>query len=140
MARRSTAPSLWLPGFDPDEPAVQVLPEPARVQACANLAALVAAPPPPESTPNEAAHQAEAIEPATVVARASWRTTSQIVEATARTLWPQLVDDGALYPLGAVAKFEALGVLQFEDLKHDGAIDWATLEAPLMAKGEVIAA
>jgi len=37
-------------------------------------------------------------------------------------------------------KFEALGVLQFEDLKHDGAIDWATLEAPLMAKGEVIAA
>jgi hypothetical protein len=28
-------------------------------------------------------------------------------------------------------KFEALGVLQFEDLKHDGMIDWAALEAPL---------
>jgi hypothetical protein len=37
-------------------------------------------------------------------------------------------------------KFEALGVLQFEDLKHDGAIDWATLEAPLMAGDQVIAA
>lgn len=28
-------------------------------------------------------------------------------------------------------KFEALGVLQFENLAHDGAIDWKTLEAPL---------
>jgi hypothetical protein len=37
-------------------------------------------------------------------------------------------------------KFEALGVLQFENLKHDGQIDWATLEAPLMRGGEVIAA
>ena len=37
-------------------------------------------------------------------------------------------------------KFEELGVLQFENLKHDGAIDWATLEAPLVAGGQVIAA
>ncbi|MDP3634180.1 ferritin-like domain-containing protein [Phenylobacterium sp.] len=37
-------------------------------------------------------------------------------------------------------KFEALGVLQFENLKHDGQIDWATLEAPLMRGDEVIAA
>ena len=28
-------------------------------------------------------------------------------------------------------KFEALGVLHFEDLKHDGQIDWNALEAPL---------
>jgi hypothetical protein len=28
-------------------------------------------------------------------------------------------------------KFEALGVLKYEDLHHDGLIDWATLEAPL---------
>lgn len=28
-------------------------------------------------------------------------------------------------------KFEALGVLQFENLQHDGMIDWAALEAPL---------
>lgn len=28
-------------------------------------------------------------------------------------------------------KFEALGVLQFENLQHDGQIDWAALEAPL---------
>jgi N12 class adenine-specific DNA methylase len=107
MARRSTVPSLWLPGFDPDEPEVQVLPESARVQACANLAALVATSPTTESTPGEADHQAEAIEPKTVVARTSWRTTSQLVEAAPRILWPQLTHDGQLYPVGAVAKFEA---------------------------------
>jgi hypothetical protein len=37
-------------------------------------------------------------------------------------------------------KFEALGVLQFEDRRHDGQIDWATLEAPLKRGEEVIAA
>jgi hypothetical protein len=37
-------------------------------------------------------------------------------------------------------KFEALGVLQFENLKHDGQIDWATLEAPLMRGDQMIAA
>ena len=38
-------------------------------------------------------------------------------------------------------KFEELGVLAFENLKHDGAIDWATLEAPLTTgNGEVLIA
>lgn len=37
-------------------------------------------------------------------------------------------------------KFKALGVLQFENLQHDGRIDWATLKAPLMRGGEVIMA
>ncbi|MFN3515461.1 MAG: ferritin-like domain-containing protein [Phenylobacterium sp.] len=39
-------------------------------------------------------------------------------------------------------KFEELGVLEFENLQHDGMIDWATLEAPLKrdSTGEVIAA
>lgn len=37
-------------------------------------------------------------------------------------------------------KFEGLGVLQFENLKHDDQIDWATLEAPLTRGEEVIAA
>ncbi len=38
-------------------------------------------------------------------------------------------------------KFEELGVLQFEDLKHDGMIDWSTLEAPLTTGGgEVVIA
>jgi len=32
-------------------------------------------------------------------------------------------------------KFEELGVLEFENLKHDGMIDWSTLEAPLTLKG-----
>lgn len=37
-------------------------------------------------------------------------------------------------------RFEELGVLQFEDLKHDGQIDWATLEAPLTRGKEVVRA
>lgn len=32
-------------------------------------------------------------------------------------------------------KFEELGVLEFENLKHDGMIDWSTLEAPLVLNG-----
>jgi hypothetical protein len=36
-------------------------------------------------------------------------------------------------------KFEALGVLQFENLKHDGQIEWASLEAPLMRGEKVVA-
>lgn len=35
-------------------------------------------------------------------------------------------------------KFEELGVLRFEDLKHNGQIDWAVLEAPLSTgKGDL---
>ena len=37
-------------------------------------------------------------------------------------------------------RFEALGVLQFENLEHDGLIDWATLEAPMPVKSQLIAA
>ncbi|RAK55062.1 ferritin-like domain-containing protein [Phenylobacterium soli] len=37
-------------------------------------------------------------------------------------------------------KFEELGVLQFENLKDDGMIDWATLEAPLQKAGGRVAA
>jgi para-aminobenzoate N-oxygenase AurF len=36
-------------------------------------------------------------------------------------------------------KFEELGVLEFENLQHDGMIDWAQLEAPLPKKGRLAA-
>lgn len=36
-------------------------------------------------------------------------------------------------------KFEELGVLEFENLRHDGMIDWATLEAPLEKRGRAVA-
>lgn len=36
-------------------------------------------------------------------------------------------------------KFEELGVLEFENLQHDGMIDWATLEAPLRKRMAVVA-
>ena len=96
MARRSTAPSMWLPGFDPDEP--PTLPELATLIAVPTVEAALA-----ECIE---ATQTETAEPA-VVARASWRTTSQVVEAAPRILWPRLTSAGRLYPVGAVAKFEA---------------------------------
>ncbi len=37
-------------------------------------------------------------------------------------------------------KFEALGVLKYENLTHDGMIDWANLERPLPIKEHAIAA
>ncbi|MBX3479965.1 MAG: ferritin-like domain-containing protein [Caulobacter sp.] len=37
-------------------------------------------------------------------------------------------------------KFEALGVLKFEDAVHDGLIDWASLEKPLPVKNQMLAA
>jgi hypothetical protein len=37
-------------------------------------------------------------------------------------------------------KFEALGVLKFEDAVHDGMIDWASLEKPLPVGPLAIAA
>jgi len=96
MARRSTAPSMWLPGFDPDEP--PTLPELATLIVVPTVEAALA-----ECIE---ATQTETAEPA-VVARASWRTTSQVVEAAPRILWPRLTSAGRLYPVGAVAKFEA---------------------------------
>ncbi|MBK7901211.1 MAG: N-6 DNA methylase [Azonexus sp.] len=98
MARRSTAPSLWLPGFDPDEPVSPILPELATPIYVSSVAT-------PLAECIEAS-QIETPEPA-VVARASWRTTSQVVEAAPRLLWPRLTSAGRLYPVGAVAKFEA---------------------------------
>jgi len=95
MARRSTMPSLWLPGFDPDEPEPPT-PNPIVV-------------PMMEVVPGEAikAAKVEPPGPAVVVTRANWRTTSQVVEAASRILWPRLTNNGRLYPAGVVAKFEA---------------------------------
>ena len=99
MARRSTAPSLWLPGFNPDEPEPPTLPE---------LATSIVVP----TAEAALAEFIEAVEVKTpefaiVVARTSWRTSSQIVEAAPRLLWPRLTSASRLYPVGAVAKFEA---------------------------------
>ena len=98
MARRSTAPSMWLPGFDPDEPEPPTLPKLAIPIVVPTVEAAL--------TECIEAIQIETPEPA-IVARASWRTTSQVVEAAPRILWPRLTSAGRLYPVGAVAKFEA---------------------------------
>lgn len=38
------------------------------------------------------------------------------------------------------SNFEVIGVLQFDNLKHDGQIDLATLKVPLMHGAEVVMA
>lgn len=108
MARRSSAPSLWLPGFDPEEPSPSALPGPIILPAPAVISAIAASlRTTVEVTPSDAAEQTPPLEPETVVARSNWRTTSRVVEAAPRVLWWRLSSDGRLYPLGAVAKFEA---------------------------------
>jgi hypothetical protein len=89
---------MWLPGFDPDEPEPSTLPELAAPIVVRSVEA-------PLAECIEAI-QIETPEPA-VVARASWRTTSLVVEAAPRIPWPRLTSAGRLYPVGAVAKFEA---------------------------------
>ncbi|HQU79828.1 MAG TPA: hypothetical protein PLU47_10195 [Azonexus sp.] len=107
MARRSTAPSLWLPGFDPDEPSPSALPGPLPLPAPAAITVVEAAPVLVEVAPSSVSEQISPIEPETVIARPNWRTTRQIVEAAPRIQWPRLTSEGRLYPVGAVEKFEA---------------------------------
>ena len=98
MARRSTAPSLWLPGFNPDEPEPPTLPELATVIVVPTI----------EPVTTESIEVAEVEPPGpAVIARASWRTSSQIVETAPRLPWPRLTRAARLYPVGTVAKFEA---------------------------------
>ncbi len=97
MARRSTAPSLWLPGFDPDA-------APSLLELATTIVVPTAEAALPESIE---AVEIETPEPAVVVARSSWRTISHVVEPVPRTLWPRLTSNSPFYPVGAAAKFEA---------------------------------
>lgn len=99
MARRSTAPSLWLPGFDPDDPEPPTLPEPA-------IPIVVPAAEPVPAACIETAVEALP-EQVLVVARTNWRTTSHVVEALPRVFWPRLTSTGQIHPVGPAAKFEA---------------------------------
>lgn len=97
---RPTAPSLWLPGFDPAAPA---LPHPAE-QVCLSVSC-------------EPAERVEAIhvenlsdveqEQFVATVRANWRVVATATEAAPRILWPQLTRADLQHLTGPAAKFEA---------------------------------
>lgn len=91
---RFTAPSLWLPGFDPapPEPPALVI-EPELLDSC--LASSVTEEPTEEST----------VKPARQ--RANWRVVAGTAEAAPRSLWPRLTRSDLRKLGGSVSKFEA---------------------------------
>lgn len=97
---RPTAPSLWLPGFDPAAPA---LPHPTE-QVCLSL-------PCAPAKPVEVIHVENLgdVEQEQSVAsvRANWRVVATATEAAPRILWPQLTRADLEHLTGPAAKFEA---------------------------------
>lgn len=97
---RPTAPSLWLPGFDPAAPA---LPRPAE-QVCLSVSCGPA-------EPVEVIHVENLCdveqEQSVVSVRANWRVVATAPEAAPRILWPQLTRADLEHLSGPTAKFEA---------------------------------
>jgi len=97
---RPTAPSLWLPGFDPAAPA---LPRPAE-QVCLSVSCEPA-------EPVEVIHVENLIdveqEQFVDTVRANWRVVATATEAAPRILWPQLIRADLEHMTGPTAKFEA---------------------------------
>lgn len=97
---RPTAPSLWLPGFDPAAPA---LPRPAE-QVC--LSGSCGPAEPVEVIHVENLSDVEQ-EQSVVSVRANWRVVATAPEAAPRILWPQLIRADLEHLTGQSAKFEA---------------------------------
>lgn len=91
---RFTAPSLWLPGFDPvlpESPALVIPPEPTGPELASSALEI-----PIEEPATEPAHQ-----------HANWRVVTGTEEPVVRNLWPPLTRSD-LHDLGGrVSKFEA---------------------------------
>ena len=99
---RPTAPSMWLPGFDPIAPALPSLAEnvshsiPRELDGCVE-AQLV----------NGFRDLEDQEQPATI--RANWRVVATATEAAPRILWPQLTRADLEHLTGPAAKFEEIG-------------------------------
>lgn len=96
---RPTAPSLWLPGFDPAAPA---LPYPAE-QVCLSVSCEPA-------EPVEIIHietLSDVVQEQSVATvRANWRVVATATEAARGILWPQLTRADLEHLTGPAAKFE----------------------------------
>ena len=100
---RTTAPSLWLPGFDPDtpeSPAPLTLTADGSSTTAGQVVELV------EATPVASSSDADPEQGPTKV-RANWRVVTPTTEAVARADWPLLTRSDLNGLTGAVAKFEA---------------------------------
>ncbi|AEB85650.1 DEAD/DEAH box helicase [Alicycliphilus denitrificans] len=107
---RTTAPSLWLPGFDPDEPALPDLspegdlfaeylaPDASQATAATSAAGVLA------GTETDAEVRSERH---SSPSRASWRVVVGAKRDEPRTLWPPLRREHLSDLNGAVTKFEA---------------------------------
>jgi hypothetical protein len=97
---RPTAPSLWLPGFDPAAPA---LPRPAK-QVCLSVSCDPAGPVEVIHVENLSDVEQEQF---VATVRANWRVVATATEAAPRILWPQLTRADLEHLTGPSAKFEA---------------------------------
>jgi len=95
---RTTAPSLWLPGFEPDAP------EPSPASAETDLFSAS-----PAEAPVDVAAPSPAAEPELPSAgpRSSWRVITGAKRDATRILWPTLTREHLLGLSGAVTKFDA---------------------------------
>ena len=97
---RPTAPSLWLPGFDPIAPALPSLAEhvshfiPREPDGCVEAQFV-----------DGVRDLEEQEQPATI--RANWRVVATATETAPRILWPQLTRADLEHLTGPIAKFEA---------------------------------
>ncbi|MFY9328982.1 MAG: hypothetical protein WAO76_13360, partial [Georgfuchsia sp.] len=99
---RSTAPSEWLPGFDPEAPA----PSPAK-QASPSLPGLSNSSGEMECIENTSDADSGHDEQQPAIVRTNWRIATTTVEPAPRVLWPQLTSADLTHLTGATAKFEA---------------------------------
>lgn len=100
---RTTAPSMWLPGFDPDTPEP---PAPLSLTANASSTTTGQAAEPVETALVAGTGDADPEQsPANV--RANWRVVAATSETAGRVVWPLLTRSDLNGLTGAVAKFEA---------------------------------
>lgn len=102
MSKPISTHSLWLPGFNPAEPAPEPTPPDIELVAAVSTA-IPAATQAPASVPDSDAPAPDQEPPATP--QRSWRSRTPVRIESVRALWPPLVELDI--PAGPVGKFEA---------------------------------
>ncbi len=97
---RPTAPSQWLPGFDPAAPALPTRIEVVSLPKSCGPAA------PADAPSDESVRDAEPEQQSSAV-RANWRVVATETEAISRVLWQRLTSTDLKHLTGATAKYEA---------------------------------
>ena len=98
-----TAPSEWLPGFDPEDSA----PSPTAEHDSPSLPGLSNSPGEMERIESTSDADSGYDDQQPAIVRTNWRVTATTVEPAPRVLWPQLTSADLAHLTGATAKFEA---------------------------------